>query len=88
MMTDILVGAGASVLGGLVVGGAMALRRLWRTPQRLDRIERLVPALLRAVQALLIVQRDCGAGNGAVQDSLEELQQLVTNGAVSQRETR
>ena len=83
MIQDIIVGAGASVLGGLVVGGAVALRKLWRTPRRLDRIERLIPALLRAVQALLIVQRDCGAGNGAVNDSLEELQQLVTNGAVS-----
>ncbi len=83
MIQDIIVGAGASVLGGLVVGGALVLRKLWRTPRRLDRIERLIPALLRAVQALLIAQRDCGAGNGAVNDSLEELQQLVTNGAVS-----
>ncbi len=83
MIQDIIVGAGASVLGGLVVGGAVALRKLWRTPRRLDRIERLIPALLRAVQALLIAQRDCGAGNGAVNDSLEELQQLVTDGAIS-----
>lgn len=87
-MIEMLTGAGAAVLGGLVVGGAVALRRVWRSPKRLDRIERLIPCLLRATYAMLVCQKDCGMGNGAVEAALQEVQRLVTDGAVSMKDSR
>jgi hypothetical protein len=85
VVEGILEGAGAAVVGGLIVGSFTITRRLWHTPQRLDRIERLVPPLLRAVQALLIAAKR-GAANGEVDDSIEELKQLTTDGMISQKE--
>jgi len=84
MFEGIAIGVGSAVITGLIVFLVSALARMWHTPKRLDRIEAILPALLRAVMCVLKNQKE-GKCNGSTQDSIQELNDLLTNSAVSKK---
>jgi hypothetical protein len=75
--------AGAAALGML----ATTMRRLWKTPKRLERIERLIPPIARALLVMLRVHMGEEV-NGDVKAILKELDEVLTDGAVSQKEKK
>ena len=83
-MVDALLGVGGTLLAGLVVFFVSSIVRLWHTPKRLDRLERIMPVTLRALLAVLSCQKR-GTCNGETDAAIEEINQLLTNGAVSQK---
>ncbi len=86
-MVDAILGAGGTLLAGLIVFFVTSIARLWHTPKRLDRLEKIMPVTLRALLAVLSCQKR-GVSNGETDAAIEEINQLLTNGAVSQKETR
>ena len=80
----ILIGAASIIAAGLLTTVAAQLMRLWHTPKRLDRIETLIPPLLRAIMCLLKNQK-AGKCNGTTDATIEELEALLTDQSVSQK---
>jgi len=87
-MTDgILVGIGGTVGAIIVVGLASLVARQWRSPKRIDRIERVLPAFARALLALLQVHV-AEETNGAIKEAEDELRHILTESVISQRERK
>ena len=84
MTTGILVGAGGLLLAGFLTYLVVQLSRLWHTPKRLDRIETLLPPLLRAVLCMLKNQK-AGKCNGTTDMTIAEIEELLTDQSVSQK---
>ena len=81
---DALLGVAGTLLAGLIVFFVSSVIRLWHTPKRLDRLERITPVLLRAMLAVLTCQKQ-GTCNGKTDEAIDEINALLTNGAVSQK---
>ena len=75
-------------LGGaltlLIVFIVMFTGKIGHAPKRLDRIEGVLPAMIRALLCVLKNQKE-GRCNGATEDSIVELNGLLTDGIVSQK---
>jgi len=82
--SGILIGAASILAAGFLTYFTVQLARLWHTPKRLDRIETLLPPLLRAVLCLLKNQKE-GKCNGSTDKTIEELDRLLTRQSVSQK---
>lgn len=83
----ILIGSGAIVFAGLLTYVATQLARLWRTPKRLDRLERIIPTMARGLWALLgeHVREHNGDTSAEIVDAYRQLTDVVTDGVVSQK---
>ncbi len=84
MVEGIIVGIASTIGIGILTWLCAALIRLWRTPKRIDRLEKLIPPIARGLLALLEVHKGEGT-NGNVKEAHEELQGLLCNQAVSQK---
>jgi len=87
MIDGIIAGIGSTV-GALILVGLVALVvRQWKTPKRVDRLERIVPVLTRGVWALLglHVQEHNGDVPREIQDAYSKLTEIVSDGIVSQK---
>jgi len=87
-MTDgIIIGIGSTVGALILVALAALVARQWRSPKRIDRLERVVPILTRGVWALLglHVQEHNGDVAPEITDAYSDLTKIVTNGVVSQK---
>ena len=83
----IVIGIGGT-LGASVCGMVAAtMVRLWRSPKRIDRIERLIPPMARALLVILRVHMGEEI-NGEMKDILKELDGVLTDGAISQKEKK
>jgi hypothetical protein len=86
-LSGILIGicsmAGATILAWI----AAALVRLWRTPKRIDRLEKVVPIIGRGVWALLAihVREHNGDTDPMVINAYDECTRAFTDGVVSQK---
>jgi hypothetical protein len=80
----ILIGAGSAILMTLLTIIAASLARLWHTPKRLDRLDRLIPTMARALLVLLQRHVNDETDNEA-EAALTELKGILTDGAVSQK---
>lgn len=87
MFEGILIGVASTVGASLVLGGAALICRVWHTPKRLDRLERLLPPMVRAVLVLLRTQKT-GSENGELDNSIHELEDVLSDGAISQKASR
>lgn len=87
MIEGILIGVASTVGASVVFGGTALICRVWHTPKRLDRLERLLPPMLRAVLVLLRAQKS-GAENGELDNSIHELEDVLSDGAISQKASR
>lgn len=87
MFEGILIGIASTVGASLVFGGGALVCRVWHTPKRLDRLERLLPPMVRAVLVLLRTQKS-GTSNGGLDESIGELEEVLSDGAVSQKASR
>ncbi len=85
--SGILIGAASLALAGLLTWVGVHLGRLWRTPKRLDRIEGIIPVLIRGMWAILKVHIN-GNTDEDVSSAFKELTKAVTDGVVSQKEKR
>lgn len=87
-MNSILQEAIGAGLGGLVtlliVSIVQNRGKIGRLPKRVDRLDVVVPPLLRAVIALLQCQKE-GKCNASVDESIDELNRLMTDGIVSRK---
>ena len=83
-LSGILIGIGSIAGATLLALFAGAQVRLMHTPKRLDRIETILPPLLRAMLAVLKCQRE-GKCNGMTDDAIQELEELMTNGIISRK---
>ncbi len=84
MFEGIAIGVGSTVVTGMVLWIAAALARVWRTPKRLDRVEAILPVLLRSNLAMLRCQK-AGTCNGDTDAAIRDIETLLTNAAVSQK---
>jgi hypothetical protein len=83
----IVIGIGGS-LGATTLGIAGAtMVRLWRTPKRVDGIERIIPPMARALLVLIRVHLGEKV-NGEMKGVLKELDNVLTEGAISQKEKK
>ena len=81
----IVIGIGGT-LGATIVGMVGAtMRKLWKTPKRVDRLERLLPTMARALLILLRIHAGEDV-NGDIKTVLNELDGVLTNGSVSLKE--
>lgn len=83
-MEGIAIGVGSAALAALVVFLATTIARLWHSPKRLDRIERILPAMVRAMLAILKCQK-AGVCNGDTDEAIAEINKLLSDGIVSQK---
>ena len=83
----IIIGIGSTAGVGIITMVGTTLARVWKTPKRLDRIERLVPILLRGMWAVLKMHVDeqNGSTDPDIKRAFSELTEIVTDGAVSQK---
>ncbi len=83
----IVIGIGGT-LGATAVGMMGAtMKRLWRTPKRIDRIEKMIPPMARALLVMLRVHMGEDV-NGDMKAILKELDDVLTDGAISQKESK
>jgi hypothetical protein len=83
----IVIGIGSTAGLGILTFLITALNRVWKTPKRLDRVERVLPVIARGVWALLgeHVREHNGDASPEITQAYTELTDVVTNGVVSQK---
>lgn len=83
-----IIGAG---FGGaftiLIVALVQSRGNVSRLPKRIDRLEMIAPPLLRAVLSLLKCQKQ-GSCDDSIEDSISELNEMMTSGVVSRKDKR
>lgn len=87
-MTDgIIIGIGSTVGALFLVALAALVARQWKSPKRIDRLERVVPPMARGVWALLgeHVREHNGDAPEEIVKAYAELTAVVTDGVVSQK---
>ena len=84
MFEGIAIGVGSAILTGLIAFLAATVVRLWHTPKRLDRLEKVVPVIVRSLLAILRCQK-AGVCNGDTDAAISEIEQLLSEGIVSQK---
>lgn len=89
-VTGILIGACSLLAAAILTALGAAIIRLWRTPKRIDRLERMIPPLTRGVWALLgeHVRDSNGDSSQEIKDAYAGLTDIVTDGVVSQKENK
>lgn len=89
-LSGVLIGAGSIVGAAILVALAAAIIRVWRTPKRLDRLERVVPPIARGLWALLgeHVRDHNGDTSPEVAEAYKLLTEVVTESVVSQKGTK
>ena len=68
----------------LIVAIIVFAGKLGHLPKRADRLEAVIPPLLRAVLALLKCQKE-GKCNGDIELSISELNKLMSDGVISKK---
>lgn len=84
MLEGIFIGAASLALAGLIAFFASTIIRLWHTPKRLDRLEAVIPVIVRSLLAILRCQK-AGVCNGETDGAIAEIEALLSNGIVSQK---
>jgi|GEM_PF-3997774 len=84
MIEGIVIGVGVAVLSGFIIFIGNVLAKLWNTPKRLDRLERIIPTMARALLVLLQVHV-YEKPDGEAEQALTELKAILTDGSVSQK---
>lgn len=87
-MTDgIIIGIGSTVGALILLTLAALVARQWKSPKRIDRLERIVPPMARGVWALLgeHVREHNGDAPKEIVEAYSELTAVVTDGVVSQK---
>jgi hypothetical protein len=83
-ITGVLLGVGGTLLAALLAWILVSIARQWRSPKRIDRLERMIPPIARALLVLLDVH--CVEGtNGEVKETRTELHRILSDQAVSQK---
>lgn len=84
MFEGMMMGIGGTVGAAILIAMVALIARQWKSPRRIDRLERLVPSIARALLVLLHVHR-IEDTNGDVAAAENELTKIITDGSVSQK---
>jgi hypothetical protein len=83
-VSGIIIGVASTAGAGALAFLVSTLARLWHTPKRLDRLERVVPVIIRSLLAILRCQK-AGVCNGETDEAISEIENLLSEGIVSQK---
>jgi len=87
MIEGIAIGVGSAAVFAFLVFLTSQIVRLWHTPKRIDRLERVVPVIFRSLLAILRCQK-AGVCNGETDEAISEIETLLSDGIVSQRASK
>jgi hypothetical protein len=80
----VMIGVISAVATAMLIFLSATIVRLWHSPKRLDRLDRLIPTMARAL--LVLLQRHVNdSPDSEAEIALTELKAILTDGAVSQR---
>jgi hypothetical protein len=80
----VLIGVLSTVGASILVYAVITLERLWHTPARLDRIELIVPIMIRALLAILRCQK-AGVCNGETDAAISEIEHHLSLSTLSKK---
>jgi hypothetical protein len=81
VLSEIAFGAGGTLGAGAAAFLFAAIIRVWKTPKRIDRLERAVPILLRSTIILLRCQKN----EPGVESVIAEMDDFLSDASMSQK---
>ncbi|MBZ5672307.1 MAG: hypothetical protein LAO04_21625 [Acidobacteriia bacterium] len=75
----IFIGVCSALLITFLTFLSASLVRMWHAPKRLDRLEKVVPVIIRSLLAILRCQK-AGICNGNTDDAIKEIEDLLSEG--------